>query len=92
MHAAMASVAECNEVVLGIVASETSELEMVHLESAHASAVLTPPSVTLEHFSMQLPVCALIKSPTTFPWRSFAHDATATCSKKARFWVAERNL
>jgi len=62
----MARVAEGNEVGLGIFARVTSEREMVHLEPAHASAALTPPSVALKHLSVQLPVSVPIQSQTTF--------------------------
>ena len=44
--------AECDEVAFDIIAGVTSELEVVHLESAHASAGLAPPSVALEHLSV----------------------------------------
>ncbi len=89
MNASMAGLAESDEVVLGVVASVTSKLEVVHLESLHAAAKLAAPSVALKHLSVEFPVRCQIE----FEARPHAHDAVpASCSTKACSCEAGRNL
>ena len=88
VNAAMASLAECNEILLVIIACMASKFEVMHLECLHASAKLTAPSVALEHLSVEFAVCSRIELDAGV----HAHDALpATSSTKACFCRAGKN-
>jgi hypothetical protein len=83
------SPAHCNKISLIVIACMTPQLKVVHLESFHTSAQLTAPTVSFKYLSMEFPVRIRIE----FEAGPLAHDAIpATCSKKARFCGAGRNL
>jgi hypothetical protein len=48
----VASLAESDQIMLGIVPRLASEFAVVYLQSAHASAVLTSPSVAIERLTV----------------------------------------
>lgn len=52
VNASVASVAESDQIMLGIVPRLASECAVVYLQSAHAPAVLTSPSVAFEYLSV----------------------------------------
>ena len=57
----VAACAECDQVLLGIVAQLAARGEMVDLESVGCSAVLAAPSIAFEHLPAQPTICLRLK-------------------------------
>jgi hypothetical protein len=53
---AVATVAKRSQVLDGVIAQQAARPDVMSLKAAEASAVLTPPSVTLQHLSAESPV------------------------------------
>src|SRR5437879_283129 len=82
MFVGMARIAKSNQVHIGIVASLTSHLFVVHLKILPAATVLASPIVPLQHLLAELLVSIRGQLDSRSLRLSMLHDALAlTCSK-----------
>ena len=82
----MAGDTQGNQVLLVVIASVTSKLNVMYLKSLHGSARLAAPSVALKYLPLQIPVRNWIELDAR------PHDAVGTIrSRKACFCEAGRN-
>ncbi len=79
----VASGADGDEVLLGIVAQSASWMDVVNLEVSRAAAGLAAPGVPLQHLLAQLTIGLWVEAEPGLgaAWEQASHEAFLSCSK-----------
>jgi hypothetical protein len=56
MNFLMAAGAQSNQIGIGIVSEQAARFDVVNLKFSKTSAILAPPSITLEYLAPQFPI------------------------------------
>src|SRR5713101_4668150 len=91
MQVVVASGADCDQILQGIVAHPTARLDVVHLKLDDAAAKLAAPPVALQHLSAQPSIGFRVKSQSRASWSKWHHEAFRTCSRNSSCFERGRN-
>ena len=83
MQVAMASGADRDQILLGIITQPTARLHMMHLKLSDAPTKLAAPPVALQYLPAQFSIGFWVESQSRASWAKRHHEAFRTCSRNS---------